>query len=76
VPNLAEWTQRGYRPLLTKHMQPRLGFYRLREVGPEVIADFRADLEAAGVGRHAVRVSIGPARARGAAGPRGPSRRP
>ena len=58
VPNLAEWTRRGYRPLLTKHIQPRLGFYRLREVSPEVIADFRADLEAAGVGRHAVRVSM------------------
>jgi integrase len=58
APNLAEWTRRGYRPLLTKHIQPRLGFYRLREVTPEVIADFRADLEAAGVGRHAVRVSM------------------
>jgi site-specific recombinase XerD len=30
----------------------------LREITPEVIADFRADLEAAGVGRHAVRVSM------------------
>jgi len=58
APNLAEWTRRGYRPLLTNHIQPRLGFYRLREVSPEVIADFRADLEAAGVGRHAVRVSM------------------
>jgi integrase len=58
APNLAEWTRRGYRPLLTKHIQPRLGFYRLRDVSPEVIADFRADLEAAGVGRHAVRVSM------------------
>ena len=58
APNLAEWTRRGYRPLLTKHIQPRLGFYRLREITPEVIADFRADLEAAGVGRHAVRVSM------------------
>jgi site-specific recombinase XerD len=58
APNLAEWTRRGYRPLLTKHIQPRLGFYRLREITPEVVADFRADLEAAGVGRHAVRVSM------------------
>lgn len=58
APNLAEWTRRGYRPLLTNHIQPRLGFYRLRDVTPEVIADFRADLEAAGVGRHAVRVSM------------------
>ena len=58
VPNLAEWTRRGYKPLLTNHIQPRLGFYKLREITPEVIADFRADLEAAGVGRHAVRVSM------------------
>ncbi len=58
VPNLAEWTRRGYKPLLANHIQPRLGFYKLREITPEVIADFRADLEAAGVGRHAVRVSM------------------
>ena len=58
VPNLAEWTRRGYKPLLAKHVQPRLGFYKLREITPEVVADFRADLEAAGVGRHAVRVSM------------------
>ena len=58
VPNLAEWTRRGYRPLLTNYIEPRLGFYRLRDVTPEVIADFRSELEAAGVGRHAVRVSL------------------
>src|SRR4051794_19965169 len=58
VPNLADWTRRGYRPLLVNHIQPRLGFYKLREITPEVIAIFRADLESAGVGRHAVRVSI------------------
>lgn len=58
VPNLAEWTRRGYRPLLTNYIEPRLGFSRLRDVTPEVIADFRSDLEAAGVGRHAVRVSL------------------
>jgi integrase len=57
VPNLAEWTRRGYKPLLTNHIQPRLGFYRLREITPDVVADFRAELEKAGVGRHAVRVS-------------------
>jgi integrase len=58
VPNLAEWTRRGYKPLLTNHIQPRLGFYKLREITPEVIADFRVGLEASGVGRHAVRVSM------------------
>jgi Phage integrase, N-terminal SAM-like domain len=50
VPNLAEWTRRGYKPLVANHVQPRLGFYKLRELTPEVVADFRADLERAGVG--------------------------
>jgi len=58
VPNLAEWTRRGYRPLLANHIEPRLGYYRLRDVTPEVIADFRSALERAGVGRHATRVSM------------------
>jgi integrase len=58
VPNLAEWTRRGYRPLLENHIQPRVGRFRLRDVTPEVIADFRAALERDGVGRHATRVSM------------------
>jgi hypothetical protein len=58
VPNLAELTLDGYEPILAKHVVPRLGEYRLGDVTPEVVADFRAQLESAGVGRHAVRVSM------------------
>jgi len=48
-PNLAHNTLAGYAPLLDGHILPRLSGLRLREVTPEVLACFRADLEAAGV---------------------------
>jgi integrase len=44
--------------MLVSHIQPRLGAMRVGEVNAEVIADFRAKLEAAGVGRHSVRQSM------------------
>jgi integrase len=58
VPNLADWTLKGYERMLLSHIQPRLGAMRVGEVNAEVIADFRAKLEAAGVGRHSVRQSL------------------
>jgi hypothetical protein len=58
VPNLAEWTLTGYEPILAKHIERRLGGLRVGEVSPEVVADFRRRLEAAGVGRHSVRLSL------------------
>jgi integrase len=58
VPNLADWTLKGYERVLVSHVQPRLGAMRVGEVNAEVIADFRAKLEAAGVGRHSVRQSM------------------
>jgi integrase len=58
VPNLADWTLKGYERMLVSHVQPRLGAMRVAEVNAEVIADFRAKLEAAGVGRHSVRQSM------------------
>jgi integrase len=57
-PNLAYNTLAGYAPLLDKHVIPRLGRLKLREVTPEVLARFRADLEKAGVGRSSVRISL------------------
>jgi integrase len=57
-PNLATWTLTKYARMLDKHVVPRLGGLRIREVTPEVVADFRARLEAAGVGRDSVRVSM------------------
>jgi integrase len=58
VPNLAEWTRIGYKRMLVKHIEPRLGSLPVGEVNPEIVADFRAKLEAAGVGRHSVRQSL------------------
>lgn len=58
VPNLADWTLKGYERMLVSHVQPRLGAMRVGEVNAEVIADFRSKLEAAGVGRHSVRQSM------------------
>lgn len=57
VPNLAEHTLDGYEPVLTKHVVVRMGDHRVGEVTPEV-ADLRAQLERAGVGRHTVRISL------------------
>jgi hypothetical protein len=58
VPNLAELTLDGYEPVLSKHVVGRLGGHRVGEVTPEVVADFRAQLERSGVGRHAVRIAL------------------
>jgi integrase len=58
VPNLAEWTRVGYKRMLVSHIEPRLGSIRVGDVTPEVVAGFRAELERAGVGRHAVRLSM------------------
>lgn len=58
VPNLADHTLDKYERILASHIRPRLGHYRLREVTPEVLMDFRARLEQAGVGRDSVRVSL------------------
>jgi integrase len=58
VPNLADWTLKGYERMLVSYVQPRLGAMRVGEVNAEVVADFRARLEVAGVGRHSVRQSM------------------
>lgn len=69
VPNLADHTLDGYQRVLAGHtdkdgrqhagyIDRRLGGMRVGDVTPEVVADFRAQLEASGVGRHAVRLSM------------------
>lgn len=58
VLNLGSWTLDKYERMLKQHVNRRLGSLRLWEVTPEVVADFRAQLERAGVGRDAVRVSM------------------
>lgn len=49
---------KGYERMLVSPVQPRLGAMLVGEVTPEVIADFRAKLEASRVGRHSVRQSM------------------
>jgi integrase len=50
VPNLAPKTLKVYAELWDRYVLPRLGGYPLRNLTPEVLARFRADLAAADVG--------------------------
>ena len=58
VSNLARNTRKGYAASWNAHVLPRLGGYRLRDLSPQVIVGFRAELEAAGVGRDAIRKAL------------------
>jgi integrase len=55
LPNLASSTLANYATLWDAHVLPRLGATRLRDLNPEVIARFRADLTRSGVGDASVR---------------------
>jgi integrase len=57
-PNLERSTLRVYAQLWNGHALPRLGQLRLRDVTPHVLARFRAELEAAGVGVEAIRKTM------------------
>lgn len=50
VPNLSDRTRRSYAGMWDRHVLPRLGGHRLRDVHPEMVERFRADLPEAGVG--------------------------
>jgi integrase len=56
--NLAPATQRNYAFMWDKHVEPRLGQYRLCDLTPQTIAAFRAELHAAGVGDAAIRKAM------------------
>ena len=58
VPNLAPKTRRTYAGVWDRHVLPRLGSIALRELTPEVVASFRADLTSAGVGDPTVRKTL------------------
>lgn len=58
VPNLAPKTRRIYAELWDRYVLPRLGTIALRQLTPEVVASFRADLTAAGVGDPTVRKTL------------------
>src|SRR5687767_11728638 len=57
-PNLERATLRVYATLWNGHALPRLGAIPLRELTPQTIAHFRADLEQAGVGVEAIRKTM------------------
>ncbi len=57
-PNLERSTLRAYAQFWNSHALPRLGQLQLRELTPQVIARFRAELEAAGVGNEAIRKTM------------------
>jgi integrase len=57
-PNLERATLRAYASFWNSHALPRLGHLQLRELTPQTIARFRADLEASGVGIEAIRKTM------------------
>jgi len=57
-PNLERSTLRNYAQIWNKHALPRLGEYRLRDLTPRLVADFRLELEHDGVGPAAVRKTL------------------
>ncbi len=58
VPNLAKNTRDSYGPIWNKHLRPHLGGYRLRDITPGVVDQFKADLIAAGAGPSVVHKSL------------------
>jgi integrase len=57
-PNLERATLRVYAQLWNTHALPRLGELRLRDLTPQTVARFRAELEGAGVGTEAIRKTM------------------
>jgi len=56
--NLERSTLQVYAGMWNRHVLPRLGEHRLRDLTPRVIANFRTDLEANGVGPEAIRKTM------------------
>lgn len=57
-PNLERSTLRTYAQLWNGHAHARLGHLQLRQLTPQTIARFRAELEGAGVGNEAIRKTM------------------
>jgi integrase len=51
-------TRSSYLAVWAKHIRPRLGGYRLRDITPRVVDQFKADLIAGGVGTSVVRKAL------------------
>jgi integrase len=54
-PNLRPTTRAAYTTAIEKHIKPRLGRYPLAVVKPTMVLDWVSDLEADGVGAHAIK---------------------
>jgi integrase len=57
-PNLERATLSNYASVFNKHLLPRIGHMRLRDLSVPTLMRLRADLEADGLGRQAVRKSL------------------
>ena len=57
-PNLAPSTLKSYASVWDLHVLPHLGDHELRQITPEVVANLRADLDAADVGPATVRRAL------------------
>jgi integrase len=57
-PNLEQSTRVRYAQVWDNHVLPRLGMYQLRELTPEVVFNFRADLDEADVGAATARKAL------------------
>ncbi len=57
-PNLARSTLEGYAILWDRHVLPRIGGVRLRDLTPQVLERFRGEMSAAGVGPAAQRKTL------------------
>src|SRR3954471_744610 len=57
-PNLERSTLRTYAQLWNGHALTRLGHLQLRQLTPQTVARFRAELEGAGVGNEAIRKTM------------------
>ena len=58
VPELAENTRKNYGVVWETHLRRPLGGYRLQDVGPRVVASFKADLIAGGAGPSVVHKAL------------------
>jgi len=58
IPNLAKRTRRDYQVLLDRHIIPRLGKLKLRDVSTDVVDRFKRDLERQGTGRSQTRQTL------------------
>jgi integrase len=58
LPTCAQSTRSSYAAVWSRHVRPRLGGYRLRDITPRVVDQFKAELMTSGVGPSVVHKSL------------------